>query len=283
LLFAAAVLLPVASRPLPAQGDPLWRAIDLSRQLRDSLPQRIRVKYDAGKIDVRGTNDPVLYALHLRYDETRHVPLHRHDAEQHNTLLGLESRGSGRHQRSADRDEPGELRLLLPRDIPLDLDVECGGTRSVLDLGGLALQSLRLECGATDANLDFSAPNRVRMHDMEINVGAAELTAVRLANANADQLRLRGGVGVIDLDFGGTWTRDMTATTRLVMGKLIVRVPTDVGVRLEVHRVVAGFEHEGFEKRDDAWYSTNWERAPHRLRLRAEAFLGKIDVRRVTR
>ena len=33
-------------------------------------------------------------------------------------------------------------------------------------------------------------------------------------------------------------------------------------------------------KRDDAWYSDNWDTAPHKLHVRAETFFGKIDVRR---
>jgi hypothetical protein len=252
----------------------------VSRQLRDTLPKRIRVQYGAGKVDVRGSGDPLLYAMHLRYDETRAVPLHRWDPEQHSAVLGLETRGGGVRSSSGESDETGELRLALPRTVPLELDFELGGTQSALDLGGLALRSLRLECGATDATLVFSTPNRGAMRDMEIDVGAADFTALRLANANADQIRLRGGVGVVDLDFGGEWTRDLSVSTRLAIGKLTLHVPADVGVRLEVQRVAAGFEHEGFVKRDDAWYSENWDRAPHKLRVRAETFFGKIDVQR---
>jgi predicted membrane protein len=86
----------------------------------------------------------------------------------------------------------------------------------------------------------------------------------------------------VDLDFGGTWTQDMNVSARLAIGKLILHVPADVGVRLEVQRVAAGFEHAGLIKRDDAWYSTNWETSSHKLHVRAETFFGKIDVRRDT-
>jgi hypothetical protein len=219
--------------------------------------------------------------MRLRYDETRAVPLHRYDAEQHSAVLGLESLGRGlRTSSGGDGDETGELKLALPNSVPLELDLELGGTQSLIELGGLALRSLRIECGATDATLTFSTANRTRMRDMEIDVGAADFSAVNLANANAEQIRLRGGVGVVDLDFGGTWTHDMNVTTRLAIGKLILRIPSDVGVRLEVQRVAAGFEHDGFEKRDDAWYSVNYDRATHKLRLRAETFFGKIDIQR---
>jgi hypothetical protein len=281
LHLGAALALALPASAARAQSGARWRTIDVSRQLRDTLPQRMRVQYAAGKLDVRGTADPLLYAMHLRYDERRATPLHRYDADQHSTVLGVESLGRGLRTSSGDDgDETGELKLLVPSLVPLELDLELGGTQSALELGGLSLHSLRLECGATDASLAFSTPNHTRMRDMEIDVGAADFTAVNLGNANADQIRLRGGVGVIDLDFGGTWTQDMTVSTRLAVGKLMLRIPSDVGVRLEVQRVAAGFEHQGFTKRDDAWYSENYERAPHKLRLRAETFFGKIEIQR---
>jgi len=278
LAFAAALVAPAAAQ---AQDSPLWRTVDISRQLRDSLPQRIRVQYGAGRVDVRGSNDPLLYAMHLRYDERRAAPVHRYDAAARSAVLGLETREGA--QRFHDRDDSGELRLVLPMSAPLDLDLQLGGTESRLDLGGLALRSLRLECGATDANVSFSQPNRTRMSDLTIDVGAADLLAVHLANANADQIRVHGGVGVVDLDFGGTWTRDISLDTKVAVGKLILRVPNDVGIRLELSRLIAGFDHDGMVKRDGAWYSTNYDAAPHKLVVHAETFFGQVELQRGTR
>jgi hypothetical protein len=263
-----------------AQSAPQWRSVEMSRQLRDTLPERIHVHYGAGRVDVRGNSAPLLYSMRLHYDESRSAPLHRYDGEQRSVLLGLESRGGGLRAASNERAETGELTLALPRMVPLELSFELGGTQSALEFGGLTLQSLRLECGATDATLMFSSPNRTHMRDMEIDVGAADFFALHLANANAEQIHVRGGVGVVDLEFGGTWTQDINVSTRLAIGKLILRIPTDVGVRLEVQRVAAGFEHSGLVKRDDAWYSDNWDTAPHKLRVRAETYFGKIDVQR---
>lgn len=280
----ALLLLAIPLHDVSAQEGPLWRTLDVSRQLRDSLPKRVRLQYDAGTLDVRGTSDPLLYAMHLRYDETRAEPLHRFDAAEQLAVLGLRSRGRGVHvSRGDDGERFGELKLALPRVVPLDVELELGGTRSTLELGDLSLRSLRLECGATDAQLQFSLPNRVAMREIQIDVGAADFVAQNLANASAEHIRVRGGVGVVDLDFGGTWTRDLDVTTRLAVGKLILRIPSDVGVRLDVQRLAAGFDHDGFVKRDDAWYSRNWESAPYKLRVRAETVFGKIEVRHLIR
>jgi hypothetical protein len=280
LALAAAVLI-VAPVSLQAQDSPVWRTVDIARQLRDSQPQRIRVQYGAGRVEVRGSAEPLLYNMHLRYDQRRAAPVHRYDAAARSAVLGLETRDGA--QRFGDRDDSGELRLVLPTTAPLDLDLQLGGTESRLELGGLTLRSLRLECGATDASVAFSQPNRTRMSDLTIDVGAADLLAVNLADANADQIRVHGGVGVVDLDFGGNWTRDLTLDTRLSVGKLILRVPADVGIRIDLDRLLAGFEHDGMMKREGAWYSTNYDAAPHKLQVHAETFFGQIELRRTTR
>ena len=279
LLLALGVPLLDAS----AQAEPRWRSLDVSRQLRDSAPQRIKVQYGAGRVDVRGTDAALLYGMHLRYDEQRAAPLHRYDAEQRSAVLGLEPRSVDARVSSSGRSESGVLRLLLPRAVPLDLDLQFGGAEASLELGGLALQSVRLECGATDATLNFTTPNRAHMRELVVDVGAASFTALHLGNANADQVRVRGGMGAVDLDFSGSWQRDLSVVTRVGIGKTTLRVPEDVGVRIEIQRVAAGFDHEGMVKRDDAWYSRNWETAPRKLRIRAETVFGALELQRSTR
>ena len=283
---ATALLVIALGAPLfsaGAQAEPRWRSLDVSRQLRDTAPQRIKVQYGAGRVDVRGTDAALLYGMHLRYDEHRAAPLHRYDAEQRSAVLGLETRSANTRVSSGGRSESGELRLLLPRAVPLDLDLEFGGAEASLELGGLTLQSVRLECGATDATLNFTTPNRAHMRELVVDVGAASFTALHLGNANADEVRVRGGMGAVDLDFSGTWQRDLSVVTRVGIGKTTLRVPEDVGVRLEIQRLAAGFDHEGMVKRDDAWYSRNWDTSRRKLRIRAETVFGALELRRSTR
>jgi predicted membrane protein len=153
----------------------------------------------------------------------------------------------------------------------------------MLELGGLSLQSVHMECGATDATLGFTTPNRAHMRELNVDVGAASFTALHLGNANADQIRIRGGMGTVDLDFSGNWQRDLTVLTRVGIGKMTLRVPDDVGVRLEIKRIIADFDHEGLVKRDDAWYSKNWNTAARKLHIRAETVFGALELLQSTR
>jgi hypothetical protein len=60
-------------------------------------------------------------------------------------------------------------------------------------------------------------------------------------------------------------------------------VPSDVGVRISLERLAAEFDHAGFVKRDDGWYSANWDRVAHHLTVSAQTLIGKVDVQQAAR
>lgn len=262
----------------PAAGAQTWRTLESSRQLRDSAPHRVRVQYGAGRLDIAATSAPVLYAMTLRYDESTANPLHRYDAREHALTLGVDIEA----RRLANlRDQTrGEMRLSLSRDVPMELELALGATKATLDLGGLQLLDLHLDSGASETLVDFSTPNAARMRSLDVTVGAARFEARNLGNANVSMIRVNGGVGSVELDFGGAWTQDVAVEVEMALGKLTLHVPRDVGIRVEVQKVFASFDHEGLTKRGDAYFSDNWEKAPRRLRIRAGTRFGGIELDR---
>jgi hypothetical protein len=272
----AALLVFAVAAPVGAQS---WRTVESSRQLHDSSSYRVRVHYAAGRFDVTSTSAPVLYSMTLRYDESSTTPLHRYDPRAHQLELGTE--GESKHFTHGSGDQAkGEMRLALSRSVPLDLEMDLGATKAMLDLGGLQLQRVKLESGASETVLDFSAPNQARMDVLDVDVGAATFEGRNLGNANASSIRIHGGVGSVDLDLGGQWMQDANVDVELALGKLTLHVPRDVGVRLEVEKFLASFDQQGLQKRSDAYYSDNWDRARYRVRLRASTTFGGIEVER---
>jgi hypothetical protein len=273
-LLACAITAPVSRASTQA-----WRTVESTRQLRDSAEHHVRVHYAAGRIDVGATTAPVLYSMTLRYDEATTTPLHQYDAAQRVLTLGAEGESS-RLSRNMGEKSKGEMRLSLSRSVPMDLELELGATKSVLDLGGLSLVGLKLESGASETLLDFSAPNPTRMRVLDIDVGAASFEARNLGNANAEAVHVQGGVGSVELDFGGQWSQDMTVEADLALGKLTLHVPRDVGVRVEVQKFLASFDQQGLKKRGDAYYSDNWDHAKYHLRLHAQTTFGGNELDR---
>jgi hypothetical protein len=141
------------------------------------------------------------------------------------------------------------------------------------------LTDASIHAGASDLVVGFSVPNVARMRALEIDVGAASLTAKGLANANTPTVRVTGGVGDVTLSFDGTWTQNMAIEGKVAIGKLTIRVPGDVGVRVDAKHLLASFDHLGLDKGADGfYYSRNWASARYKLSVKAESMIGAIEI-----
>ena len=258
-----------------------WRTLDVARQLVDSAPTSVQVVYGTGTFGMRGTTTPLLYHMQLRYDGTRTQPRHTFDAAARKLQIGVQK--SEMHFSGRKDADAGHLQLELSRATPLDLDVDLGAVEADLDLTGLKLSKLRVESGASEGKIRFDSLNPVPMSSLEISLGAASFRADRLANANTRDIRVKAGVGNVELDLGGQWTQDIDLHTEVTLGFVTVHVPADVGVRVVVDKVLASFDHEGLIERDGAWVSHNWDTAPHKLRLFAETVFGQLSIDRTGR
>jgi hypothetical protein len=204
-----------------------WRTLDVTRQLRDPAPLHVDITYGAGTFTLGPATGPDLYEMHLRYPTGRTAPVATYDAASHSVHLGIKSQN---FSMPGGDDNQNELHIGLARGVPLDLTTEIGAADVKLDLGGLAVQQMKLKTGATDVTLAFSSPNTMHMRAMDLTVGAAGFKATGLANANADHIALHAGIGDWELYFDGTWTGDIWLDAKVALGSLTIHVPDDVRV-----------------------------------------------------
>ena len=257
-----------------------WRGLRSARQLHDTGAYDVRVKYATGHLELSRAPAPFLYQMDLRYDSDKASAIHTLE-EGRVLTLGVERESSiVKAGRSADENR---MELSLSPAVPMDLTLELGAVEAELDLGGLALTSLEINAGANATRARFDAPNRVAMRSLDVEAGAASIVLSNIANANAALMTVEAGVGSVELDFRGTWTSDLAASIDVAFGSLKLVVPRDVGVRLDVGKLLARVTTDGLASRDGVLVSENWETARYRLTVRAKTVLGTIDVRRVPR
>jgi hypothetical protein len=265
--------------PLSAQT---WRTITSARQVQGEQALDVHVQYGAGRFRVSPGAAGELYRMELRYDEEKFAPVREYHAATGVLRLGLQSRqGSGIHVNLGDRRDDGEkpsFALELAPDVPLALTLEMGAVEADAEFGGLSLTRMHLRTGASETRLRFSNPNPVACDAMVIEAGAAKLRAEHLANANCARITVRGGVGEVSLDFGGTWRRSASAEVSVGLGTLHLRLPRDVGVAVHLTSFLASFDAAGFQKRDGVYYSPNYGTAHFRLTLDVNASLGGVEV-----
>ena len=277
-LFLAATLVVAASAPATATQS--WRTISSARQLHGERELNINVQYGAGRFRLAPGAQGELYRMEMRYDEDRFVPVREFTADGGTLRLGLRSReGAGIKVAMGERrSNAPSLDLSLTHQIPMELLLELGAVEADVELGGLALERVGYRTGASQTTLRFSEPNPGSCEELVMEAGAAEFRAEQLGNANCTRVSFRGGIGEVTLDFGGSWRRSMTADVNVGIGALTLNLPRDVGVSVQLNRFLASFDAAGFTKRDNTYYSANFNNARYRLTLNVNASLGGVEV-----
>ncbi len=279
-LLALTALLAVSA---PASGQS-WKTVAKARQHQDQDALDVRIKYAVGRFELGRGPDGLLYRLDSRFDENAFNLRTNYLESGKRGSLRIELEG---HERLDLRDlkdydvEAGSLKVDLSNRTPLNLRLEMGAVEARLDLGGLRLQELSLETGASDAQIRFSQPNLVEAGHCSFKAGAASLNVEKLGNSNCRNLSVSGGVGSLTLDFSGDWKHDATGDINVGLGSIEIRVPAELGVRIDRSTFLMSFDAPDLVKQDGGvWLSRNWETASRRLSLSVSGALGGITVAR---
>jgi hypothetical protein len=257
-----------------------WRTLDASRQLHDTGALSVHVSYAAGKIDLRPASPGMLYAMNIQYDADRSEPFARFDSAARTLDFGI--RAPHMHLSTSDKNA-GTLHAELSSLVPMELTMELGAVEGELQLGGLRLTEFALKGGAADLAVRFDQPNAARMRRMTLEVGAAAVKLLRAGNAAPEYIRATIGVGSLTLDLGGEWTRDIELDANVALGGMAVRVPPDVGVRIDASTFFVGFEKAGLTRRGDAWITPGFDAAKRHVRIRMKGAFGSFDLSRDAR
>lgn len=278
-LLALALIAPAG--PAAAQS---WKTIAKSRQLRGQDFLDVEIKYAVGRFELSRGPDRLLYRVNSKYDQDAFLL----------TSSYLESRGRGSLRIDIEgRDEidlgnikdydveAGNLSVDLTGSTPLALAMKFGAAEARLDLGGLRLQELLLETGASDTRIRFSERNPELAEHCTFKAGAAQFKVEGLGNSRCLRINVSGGVGTLSLDFSGDWDHDATGDINVGLGTIEIAVPAELGVRIERSTFLMSFDAPDLEEQDGGvWLSRNWATASHHLTLSVSGALGGIRIER---
>jgi hypothetical protein len=91
-------------------------------------------------------------------------------------------------------------------------------------------------------------------------------------------VRFEGGVGAVTLDFGGTWSTDVSLEATMAAGNLTLRLPRTVGVRMTMDNFLALVSPDGFRRDGEAYVTPGFSEAAYHLDIALTTSLGKISI-----
>jgi hypothetical protein len=271
-----ALALTAAGAPLlPAQE---MRDYSVSRQRHGEGRLDTRLDFVAGSITVAAGSPDVLYAMQLRYDPERFTPVSHFDAGDGSLALGIENAGKSGLRVASRAQLTQTAAVLLNPAVLVSLEANLGAADARLELGGLRLSDLHIASGATQATVSFSQPNRIRCSTMTIEAGAAELLLDHLGNSRCGQVNVTGGMGQMTLDLRGVWGQPSAVSVKMTVGKLVLRIPRSLGVRVRSERFLSSFPSTGWTRSGDTLLSPGYESASQHVDLALETALGDVGV-----
>lgn len=120
------------------------------------------------------------------------------------------------------------IEIRVPKGKPMRLVGSVKMGKSVIDLGGLALQEVDLDSGMGEHDLEFSEPTPVAMDSFRWQSSMGQSTLHDLGNASPARVDVSHRMGELRVDLDGAWSNDSEIDVSCGMGQCSVRVPDDV-------------------------------------------------------
>jgi|YNPBryBLVA2012_1023415.scaffolds.fasta_scaffold00693_13 hypothetical protein len=243
---------------------------------RDGVEEaRVEVTMGTGEITLApGEADP-LFSGHFRTNVAAWAP----EVTWEDGLLRIaqsETRGM------PEAGARNEWELTFSPEVPMEMSITVGAGQGELDFSGLALTRLTLESGASDLVARFDAPNPARMERLTVRAGAANLEVSGIGNAGPREMRVEGGVGNLVLDLTGDWPSSAEVQVTAGTGALTLRVPADVGVRVEMTGGLGGLEvDDAFTLSDGAYVNPAFGTAQVELLINVTLGVGSVTLEQV--
>jgi hypothetical protein len=217
---------------------------------------------------------------HFRYNVAEWEPVLRQETVGSSLRLTV-NQGLGTQLPLSDHEQYSNAwDITLGRGLPVDLQADLGLGAAQVDLGGIPLTGLSVTAGSGDVTVTCATPNPQALGMLRLTAGTGTVIATQLGNLNFDRLAFIGGTGGADLDLSGAWTRSALVDVKAGAGKVTVRTPAGVGVRLSFSGTpVSDLSTVGFtEQSENVFVNADYGNVPLTLTLNVAVAAGNITV-----
>ncbi|NOZ74345.1 MAG: hypothetical protein GXO90_03065 [FCB group bacterium] len=281
----------------------LWAQHDTSRTVTDTYHYsvddisnlKMNFEYGFGKLTIKPLKETKAILGSLTYNPTQTVPKVDYKKSGDSGTLTVEVNNPGldngtkthinfnlKHLEFDSKDNriKSEIDFVLPTALPSRLNLDFGLGDADLDLSGIALRGLRIDCGLSDVDIFFGKPNQVICDSITLSNGLGDLRAEGLGFANAKRLDLEVGLGSAYIDLRGQTRSNMDIDAQVGLGTLNLILPENVNIRIEVGKsFLSSVDISGLRSREENIYtSPEWKSGRPTITIELQVDLGSADV-----
>jgi hypothetical protein len=134
----------------------------------------------------------------------------------------------------------------------MEMSVELAAGESRLELSSLHLERLRVKNGAGEIYLDVGG------------------------SPTLERLDVSAGAGEVEVDLRGRWDHDLDANIRGGVGRITVKLPSDVGVKVDASKGIGHISADGFMKDGGDYVNEAYGKSDVNISLDIRAGVGEI-------
>jgi len=136
-------------------------------------------------------------------------------------------------------------------------------------------QSVRVPVGGGSINTwKLLLKNDIPM-DLSITTHAGN-SDLDLSELDLTALKIGTGAGTTNINLGGNWDHDVTASINGGFGELMVKLPDEMGVRIEMETGVVNVHANGLIVADEGYVNKAYGTSPYTLTLKLGAGAGSV-------
>lgn len=151
-------------------------------------------------------------------------------------------------------DDASVWNISLNKEIQQSIDLRIGAGHAIVKLPNSNLKNF--ECNMAAGNMEVDLRN-TSLSDFEFNAIAGEAT----------------------IDLSGKWKNDLHAEIHGGVGDLVIYVPDNVGVKLEIHGIIGNVNAENFKKQDRFFMNDSYEKTKETLFIYIFGGIGEVTVK----
>jgi hypothetical protein len=198
-------------------------------------PGQVVLRLRSGEFRVRPADPGEPLRVDARYDERSHELRETYEpAGDDGWVYRLDFEGKGSWWltmlKAAVGGTGARVDVYLPRDVPLDLEIDGAQGGVTIDLGGLWLTRGAVEMSQGGIALEVSEPLREPMESFAVSGSMGGGAVVGLGNLSPRRLDLEWKMGGVEFDLRGEWVTDSEISIETRQGGAAVRLPRGVNL-----------------------------------------------------